>query len=779
MDIFKRIDELLEENRVEEAETLMEQILAQAMMEQDRGLALAVLNEMVGFYRTIGNAEQSYYYGEAALAMLDDMDMKDTVPYATSLLNLATAYRAGGRLTDALKCYSKVEDIYEKELDPNDPLQASFCNNVSLLYQEMGDFNTAAAAQKKALRIMEKHPDKFYEIAVTNTNLANTLFVLQKEEEGLKCLEKALKIFEEHQITDSHYQAALSAMGTHFYEKGDYEKAIKCFTDAMEGIEKNLGRTESYERMKYNIKVCMEALEGNGSKTRMSGMELAQSYYETYGKKMIHEKFSKYEGRIAVGLCGEGSECFGFDDEVSEDHDYFPSFCMFVTEDLYQEIGEKLQKAYDELPQNFMGYSGKNQENLQGKGRRGVQSIERFYERILGKTLAQQIHRAIEENDFSSLDLRLAAEQSLACVVNGKIFTDPLGLFTRIRKELQKGYKKNYQYLKLAQEVAEFTQYGLYNSKRMLKRKDVATAKLMIATAIMKGAHILYTVSGVYAPHDKWLLEGLKGYEEYAEVLELLRQAAITDETRAIQNLESIAEKLAYILYGKNYISDVDSYLDHHVEELLCKSDCLQLTKEELVDKIARMEFANFDKVKNEGSRASCQDDWFTFSIMRKSQYYTFDLDMLCQYYYDFERESKLGHNLIEEKYGRMMESTAPEKYEEIKHHFPALSQEKKNIIEEIVKIQVEFMEEFAEEYPLLAGNARSIHTYEDHAYNTSYETYLRGELGTYSDKMLELYGKYIVRHVSEKKNLAKEIMEYNVKMYGYESLEEAEQGLD
>ncbi|MBQ8904687.1 MAG: DUF4125 family protein, partial [Oscillospiraceae bacterium] len=43
-------------------------------------------------------------------------------------------------------------------------------------------------------------------------------------------------------------------------------------------------------------------------------------------------------------------------------------------------------------------------------------------------------------------------------------------------------------------------------------------------------------------------------------------------------------------------------------------------------------------------------------------------------------------------------------------------------------------MEEFAKEFPKIAGTARSIHTEEDNEYNTSYETYLRGELGTYSE---------------------------------------------
>ena len=251
------------------------------------------------------------------------------------------------------------------------------------------------------------------------------------------------------------------------------------------------------------------------------------------------------------------------------------------------------------------------------------------------------------------------------------------------------------------------------------------------------------------------------------------------DEDTIENKLERIASHFAAQMYKAGFISDTDSYLDAHSQELVYKASLWVKREEELVEEIAGLEFEAFDKVKNEGGRASCQNDWGTFSIMRKSQYLTWNKNMLIQYLYDFHREYHRGHNLIEEKYGRMMESTAPEKYEEIKSYFPDLNQEKKEIIEQIVRFQVSWMEKFAASYPRLAENARSIHSYEDDSDNTSYETYLRGELGTYSDKMLELYGRYIVGYARAGKNLTYDIMDLNVKMYGYVSVEDAERRLE
>ena len=54
----------------------------------------------------------------------------------------------------------------------------------------------------------------------------------------------------------------------------------------------------------------------------MKGLEEARKFYEEAGAEMISRNFGDFENRIAVGLVGHGSECFGFDDEVSRDHDF-------------------------------------------------------------------------------------------------------------------------------------------------------------------------------------------------------------------------------------------------------------------------------------------------------------------------------------------------------------------------------------------------------------------------------------------------------------------------
>lgn len=774
--ILQQVDEYYEQSRGEEAQKLMEQAIALAVEKQDNEALLQLLNELLGYYRETSQTEKSFEVAQKAIALAEQMGLEDSIPYATTLLNVANAYRAGGRLQDSLENYTEVQNIYEKCLPSDNMLMASLQNNKSLLYQELGDYVQAKESLLRALGIVkEKEAD--FEVAVTEANLANTCMQLQQWEEARKYATHAIALFEKTGTSDFHYGAALSALGTYRYHRQEYATARELFERASHIMEQALGRNEYYHRLQENIAACEKA-------GQQKGLRLCREYYEEYGKTMIEKDFPQYVDKIAVGLVGEGSDCFGFDDDISRDHDWGPDFCMWVTRETYAEIGEALQKAYEQLPTDYHGY--RRTVSAQGRGRRGVVTVEDFYQRFLSV-----VNREVKGKKLlEAMDWQTTTDAALAAATNGEVFRDEEGCFTGIRQRLLEGYPENILYIKLAESVARFSQAGQYNCYRCLKRGDLLTAQMMLADCVREAMKLKHYLQGKYPPHDKWLkysMEQLPGGKELSELLQTLmnltasflvpgeRSDTHNIEVEISHKIEKIAEMLAAELYAGNFISDIDNYLDAHTEELLKKAGMAVMEDDKLIEKIIKMEFAAFDKVKNVGGRASCQNDWPTFYIMRKSQYATWNRTMLLQYAYDFERELEKGHNLITEKYGRMMESTAPEEYEKIKQHFPYISPSKQSIIEQIVSIQVNWMEEFAANYPLLAANARSVHTAEDNLYNTSYETYLRGEISTYSDKMLELYGRYIVSYAQKNENLTYCIMQNSVKMYGYDSLEAAE----
>ena len=258
----------------------------------------------------------------------------------------------------------------------------------------------------------------------------------------------------------------------------------------------------------------------------------------------------------------------------------------------------------------------------------------------------------------------------------------------------------------------------------------------------------------------------------------MVQQGLIADYDKKEPFADRYIAEIAGLIDRKNKETQAPDAKKQEIKEPPAEAEESGDTQTQLVEAIIKAEWEQFDKTKNEGGRADCQDNWNTFSIMRRSQYLTWPEELLASFYTDLKAAEATGRNLITEKYGRMMASTAPERYEEIKQYFPELSEERIKIQEEIIAIQVNWMESFAKQYPKMAGNARVIHTAEDTLNETSYETYLRGEIGTYSDATLLLYGRFIALLAQEGKNLAYETMNNTAQLLGYRDVADAESKL-
>lgn len=193
---------------------------------------------------------------------------------------------------------------------------------------------------------------------------------------------------------------------------------------------------------------------------------------------------------------------------------------------------------------------------------------------------------------------------------------------------------------------------------------------------------------------------------------------------------------------------------------------------------LIRAEWEAFQQVQNQGGRASCQDDPDTFFIMRRSQFVFWPEELVDSYAGDLARAKAAGRNLLAEKYAWMMESTAPEEFVRIRHLLPEISEWKEIQIHSIVAMQLTWMEEYRRRYPVLASGNRATYSCEDTPYQTSFETYLRGELHTYSDDTLELYLRFMNGLREQGENLSLKTMEVMVQSYGYRDLEDAESRL-
>ncbi len=195
------------------------------------------------------------------------------------------------------------------------------------------------------------------------------------------------------------------------------------------------------------------------------------------------------------------------------------------------------------------------------------------------------------------------------------------------------------------------------------------------------------------------------------------------------------------------------------------------MEKEKLIDEILEKEWNYFSNLNNIGGRADCQDNREDFIIMRKAQWLTFNEETLLSYLEDLNSKN----NPLFQKYGQMMKYNSPKEYEKIKNLLEQPSSQKLDLLEKIIEIYMKWEEEFFKAYPIFSSMGRPLYSKQDDDEDTSIETYLRGELLSYSEKTLALYLKYILEMKNKNINLAVKNMDNLASMQGFENSQDVE----
>ena len=290
----------------------------------------------------------------------------------------------------------------------------------------------------------------------------------------------------------------------------------------------------------------------------MKGLELAGKYYETFGAPMIREQFPEIEGCIAAGLTGSGSECYGYDDEVSGDHDFEPGFCLFLPgEDIVdRRTAFQLERAYAKLPAEFEGYTRQKMVPAGGQ-RRGVFRREEYYREKIGC-----LPEEMTDGKWLSMP-----DWALAEAVNGRIFRDDVGEMTRGR-EILRNMPEDIRKKRMAGHLLMMAQSGQYNYRRCLKHGETGAAQLAAGEFVNHTIFMAFLLEKKYRPYYKWSFRALRelpGGEDLARSLEWLLSTG---------NDEGIAEDKYFCMEG--IASDVIEKLQ---EQGLTQAVCGDLEK--------------------------------------------------------------------------------------------------------------------------------------------------------------------------------------------------------
>ena len=271
----------------------------------------------------------------------------------------------------------------------------------------------------------------------------------------------------------------------------------------------------------------------------MKGLELSERFYLEYGAPMLRECFPELEGIVAVGLVGSGSECFGYDDETSKDHDFEAGFCLFLPDETFVDRKSEfaLERAYSKLPHEFLGYKRSILSPV-GGNRHGVIRISDFFRDRTGTT----------DGKIALKDWFFLPEQSLAEATGGKVFRDDLGLFSEIRERLSY-MPEDVRLKKLAGNLLIMGQSGQYNYPRSVTRNETAAAQLAAVEFVKSAMNSIFLLNKLYMPYYKWSFRALRETNCLSELYDPLEYliSSKNDNVEAEKKkkmIESVCEKI-------------------------------------------------------------------------------------------------------------------------------------------------------------------------------------------------------------------------------------------
>jgi hypothetical protein len=185
--------------------------------------------------------------------------------------------------------------------------------------------------------------------------------------------------------------------------------------------------------------------------------------------------------------------------------------------------------------------------------------------------------------------------------------------------------------------------------------------------------------------------------------------------------------------------------------------------KDNIIEAILEIELQMFLTV-NPTPTSNCQESPEGFKRHRRAQFHPWSLETLASYLEDLRDARATGKNLMRQKYARMQGLLPPA--------------ERDSVLEEIVRLKMDWQRAMFRDYPAVMSGARPLTDEETRAQMTSFETYARGELETYSGRTLGLLHRDLQELQAGGESLSERVYDHLVRASGYASLEEAEKKL-
>ena len=518
-------------------------------------LFAGLYNNMSSLLEKMGRNEEALELLMKALRILQNYPDRQ-MEAATNFTNLGLLYLKTGDYESGKKCVAQAVSMFEALDTPASHYSAALSALGEICYHEK-DYEQAVSWYERTLTEIEKHYGLNLAYAVVCENLANVCREADKPDQAERYLGKAREVRD--RLTEENRENP--AEGGESTERAEGTGNIRRANDTenTEGAEE-VGEIEYTGAKKAEKAECAGKtdLAGNIGETEKAdnpGKNAATSdahlralgrcrlYYEKYGRLMLAQ-FPELQGHYAAGLVGEGSECFGYDDIISTDHDYFPRFFIWLDDEAYEKYGEPLQAAYEKLPKQWRccPAEGDTEKVWSGSGERtdgdsgnvpdaytdtvmtpeaaqrcGVCRTKDFYHRLVGREVPP-------ENLYAWIALQ---ETRLATATNGEVFEDCGGGFTAQREAYLSYFPEDVRRKKLASRLRKMAQMGQYQYARCMQRGESVAAHMALSEFIQNAGSCCFLLAREYMPYFKWMHRKMREYPVFTAVADKLEKLTL------------------------------------------------------------------------------------------------------------------------------------------------------------------------------------------------------------------------------------------------------------
>jgi hypothetical protein len=253
----------------------------------------------------------------------------------------------------------------------------------------------------------------------------------------------------------------------------------------------------------------------------MQGIELSRRFYDEVVAPWLARDFPGLPH--AAALLGYGSELLGFDDAMSQDHNWGPRVWLYLAEPDFAAHADRIVSQFaDVAPEAFLDVpvGWFNRPHLSGDGphwrsdaRHGLEV--RTLEGLVRDVLGTDVDQPLTGRAWLTL-----ADQWLLELTAGAVFHDADGRLTALRERLAWFprdvwlYKLACQWRRIAEEQAFVGRTGLVG--------DELGSRVIAARLVRDLMRMAFLIERRYAPYPKWFGSGFARLPSAAELAPIL-----------------------------------------------------------------------------------------------------------------------------------------------------------------------------------------------------------------------------------------------------------------